>query len=333
MTNSISWLIGQSFSEGQKLDNFLVKQGSYTFFQSSAYTDLYTRNGYKTLSIVGIENGQIVASCNVVVLKENFGPLSGLTARAIITGGPVTTQASYFRDIIIKLKDLIKNEVIYLQIRNVFELSHEKKVILENLGIQYKKHYTILNSLHENPMKNYSSGRRKNIRRAIRDNLNFKQLESFEDIYEAGKLVIETYKRIKLPCPNVDFFSSILAFSQQNKIAIFGTYLNNKLIASRFCMMNQHILYDWYAGHIESFNSYYPNDFLIHHIFEWAQKNEIKTFDFGGAGNNDEEYGVREFKLKFGGQLIEYGRNEIVFQPLKYRLGKFGFSMKKLIFK
>ena len=333
MTNSISWFIGQSFSEGQKLDNFLVKQGSYTFFQSSAYTDLYTRNGYKTLSIVGIDNGEIVASCNVVVLKESYGPLSGLTARAIITGGPVTTHTSYFEDIIIKLKDLLKNEAIYLQIRNVFELCHEKKVILENFGIEYKKHYTILNSLDENPMNYYSSGRRKNIRRAIRNKLIFRQLRSFQDISEAGKLVVETYKRIKLPCPNVDFFSSIFEFSQEDKVAVFGTYRDDKLIASRFCMMNQHILYDWYAGHREDFNAYYPNDFIIHHIFEWAQKKEIKTFDFGGAGNNTEEYGVREFKLKFGGQLIEFGRNEIVFQPLKYKLGKLGFSMKKFIFK
>jgi lipid II:glycine glycyltransferase (peptidoglycan interpeptide bridge formation enzyme) len=129
------------------------------------------------------------------------------------------------------------------------------------------------------------------------------------------------------------FFSSIFEFSQEDKVAVFGTYLDDKLIASRFCMMNQHILYDWYAGHREDFNPYYPNDFIIHHIFEWAQKKGVSTFDFGGAGNNTTEYGVREFKLKFGGQLTEYGRNEIVFNPLKYSLGKFGFKIKKLIFK
>lgn len=333
MTNSLSWLICPKFSDRGKLEKFLIDQGNYTFFQSSDYNDLYLRNGYKALSLVGMEKEVIVASCNIIILKERYGPLSGLTTRAIITGGPVTSNIIYFKDIIIKIKELLKNEVIYLQMRNVFDLSQEKKVILENFGISYQKHYTILNSVVENPMDYYSSGRRKNIRRAIRNKLIFRQLRSFQDISEAGKLVVDTYKRIKLPCPNLYFFSSIFEFSQEDKVVVFGTYLDDKLIASRFCMMNQHILYDWYAGHREDFNTYYPNDFIIHHIFEWAQKKGVSTFDFGGAGNNTTEYGVREFKLKFGGQLTEYGRSEIVFKPFKYSLGKFGFKIKKLIFK
>jgi len=40
-----------------------------------------------------------------------------------------------------------------------------------------------------------------------------------------------------------------------------------------------------------------------------------------GAGKLDEEYGVREFKEKFGGKLVEYGRFICVNNRLLYQLG------------
>ena len=41
---------------------------------------------------------------------------------------------------------------------------------------------------------------------------------------------------------------------------------------------------------------------------DYACKNGIEKFDFMGAGSPDEDYGVRDFKAKFGGSLVEPGR-------------------------
>ena len=62
----------------------------------------------------------------------------------------------------------------------------------------------------------------------------------------------------------------------------------------------------------------YPNDFLIYHILQWGRENEYKVFDFGGAGHPDEEYGVREHKLKFGGDLVSFGRFQKVYNSTIY---------------
>jgi lipid II:glycine glycyltransferase (peptidoglycan interpeptide bridge formation enzyme) len=48
-----------------------------------------------------------------------------------------------------------------------------------------------------------------------------------------------------------------------------------------------------------------------------------------GAGKPDESYGVRDFKAKFGGQLVEHGRFQIVLSPLLYEIGKMGVKMMK----
>lgn len=41
---------------------------------------------------------------------------------------------------------------------------------------------------------------------------------------------------------------------------------------------------------------------------EYGLKNHLKIFDFMGAGKPSEDYGVRDFKGKFGGELVEHGR-------------------------
>ena len=54
---------------------------------------------------------------------------------------------------------------------------------------------------------------------------------------------------------------------------------------------------------------------------------EELRFDFGGAGRPDERYGVREFKAKFGGQQVNYGRFVCVHHPFTLRLTRIGYEI------
>ncbi len=55
---------------------------------------------------------------------------------------------------------------------------------------------------------------------------------------------------------------------------------------------------------------------------KYAARNGYKHFDMMGAGKPNEDYGVREFKEKFGGELVENGRFLYILQPHLYKLGK-----------
>jgi len=46
-----------------------------------------------------------------------------------------------------------------------------------------------------------------------------------------------------------------------------------------------------------------------------------------GAGKPDEDYGVREFKSKFGGELVNYGRFIRINNPFYYKLGELGLKI------
>lgn len=48
-----------------------------------------------------------------------------------------------------------------------------------------------------------------------------------------------------------------------------------------------------------------------------------------GASAPDEESGVRDFKARFGGQLVEYGRFRCVCNPIRYKLGSLGVKLLK----
>jgi hypothetical protein len=53
------------------------------------------------------------------------------------------------------------------------------------------------------------------------------------------------------------------------------------------------------------------------------------VFDFGGGGRADEEYGVRDFKAKFGGELVNYGRNVCVHGPVRLALSRAGYRLTR----
>ena len=56
----------------------------------------------------------------------------------------------------------------------------------------------------------------------------------------------------------------------------------------------------------------------------------MMRFDMMGAGKPDDGgYGVRDFKLKFGGELVEFGRNIHVCNRLLFSIGKLGVKIMK----
>ena len=64
---------------------------------------------------------------------------------------------------------------------------------------------------------------------------------------------------------------------------------------------------------------------------EWGSNNGYKIFDFGGAGKPNLAYGVRDHKLKFGGELVEFGRFEKVHNKFLMKVGELGLKLYKFI--
>ena len=74
-------------------------------------------------------------------------------------------------------------------------------------------------------------------------------------------------------------------------------------------------------------NSLFPSVTVTWAPLEWGADNNYNYFDFMGAGKPDEYYGVREFKEKFGGKLVNYGRFMAIHKKMQFKLATAGFKV------
>ena len=63
------------------------------------------------------------------------------------------------------------------------------------------------------------------------------------------------------------------------------------------------------------------------HILSIAAEEDFKYYDYGGAGYVDQEYTVRDFKAKFNGHLVNFGRHTQIHAPLPYAIAKTGYQL------
>ena len=87
-------------------------------------------------------------------------------------------------------------------------------------------------------------------------------------------------------------------------------------------------LYEFYVcGLDDEYREQHPSIMATWASIEFALENNIPVFDFMGAGQPEKEYGVREFKARFGGQEVEYGRFLKIQNPFLFPIGKLGLKI------
>jgi len=322
-----------------KWAQFVTQHPEGNVFQLPMFFDIYKGTPkYKPvfLSVVD-DTEEILGVLLAVVQREHKGFLGKFSARSIIWGGPIIKDNNpAVLDCILKeYNKIIKGKAIYTQFRNQWEwISKEKEVFKQN-GFRFEEHLDILISLKttgDGLLNGMHQGRRKNIRRAQRIPLEFTEIVEHKDLMDCVQMIKKTYNRVGLPSPDSQFFiNAHEKFKGIGGLKIFAARYNSEIIACRFVLCHNKLIYDWYAGAHEEHLDKYPNDFLPFKVMEWGISNGYELFDFGGAGKPNKEYGVRDFKLKFGGELVEFGRFEQVHNPLLMKIGRLGFAIYKKI--
>ena len=97
------------------------------------------------------------------------------------------------------------------------------------------------------------------------------------------------------------------------------------------CIFDQNAAYEWFVcGQDGMYKHIYPSTMATYYAIKFASEKGLKYFDMMGAGApGDGGYGVREFKMKFGGELVEYGRYKHICNPLLYKIGTLGVKLLK----
>ena len=157
------------------------------------------------------------------------------------------------------------------------------------------------------------------------------KITNFVNDSEYYQILYTLYKsKIKKPLPPLSFFEK---FYESNLGKILLVKFKNKIIGGIVCpiLKNQSIYEFYICGLDAEFKDQSPSVMATYAAIQYGFKNNLKRFDFMGAGKPDEDYGVRDFKAKFGGELVEHGRFIKINRPLLFKIGKAGLKILQKI--
>jgi len=318
---------------------FVENHPNGNIFQTPEMYEIYlnTKNYEPVLITVFDDSDKLLGLLLAVIQKEYSGVLGKVTSRAIIIGGPLVedNDADILRYILKAFNERIKGSVVFSQFRNLWDWN-ELKSIFNEFSFEYEAHLDILVDIEPNEdelWKKIASKARNKIRKSIKANITFEVIIPDESLVDkAYEIFQEIYKNAKIPLADKSLFmNSFKVLSKKNMIKYFCAIKDNEVIGIRIGLLYKNLIYDWYAGSLHEYYKYNPNDFLPYNTLVWGHENGFKTFDFGGAGKPNVPYGVRDHKMKFGGELVEFGRFEKVHKPKLMKVAKAGLELYKLI--
>ncbi|MEE4256726.1 MAG: GNAT family N-acetyltransferase, partial [Bacteroidales bacterium] len=90
-------------------------------------------------------------------------------------------------------------------------------------------------------------------------------------------------------------------------------------------------IYEWYVcGLDREYTAQYPSVLATWAAIDYAAQNGIECFDFMGVGRPNIPYGVRDFKARFGGEEVNYGRLTRINNRLLYHIAELGYNVLAL---
>lgn len=306
---------------------------------------------------IGVEENGVLKGVVVVYLTKDKNPIKQfLTRRAIIVGGPLLADvisdealAALLKAVkeckveIVKCKGIENGRAdalvsrlialsphrltpIYIETRNFHDYSKWRH-IFEQCGFAYQPHLNI--QVTCNTTHSMSDQRIRQVKKAIKNGAIIAEAQTEQEVRDWYKILKQLYRtKVRTPLWSEEFFVQFY----RNGV---GKYLlvkyNEKVIGGMMCpILDGKTIYEWYVcGLDEEYRELCPSVMATYAAIEYAKENGLPLFDFMGAGKPDVPYGVRDFKMEFGGELVEYGRYLHICKPLLYKIGKIAVKIMK----
>lgn len=328
-------LINESVDKGLWLD--LLNDSKFASpFQTPKFYDFFNTMAGYSADVFAVESSERYQALMVVTVHKEKGIKSIFSIRGIVYGGPLfhNEDEQTVKKLLEGIKQYYKNKLIYLEIRNHFSYKAHRPVF-EKMGYKFQPHLNVQQHLSDytsdNILSKLGSNKRREIKLSLKENVEVGLAKNDAEIEILYGLLADLYEeRVKLPIPDLDFF---LSLSKSEIGRAFVVKHDNNIIGGAFCIYYENLSINtfYYVGLRDYHKNIYPTQVAIYGILQYAVRNNVKMLDFMGAGKPDVDYGVRKFKLQFGGNLEEDGRFLKVFKPFNYEIGKLGVALMQKI--
>ena len=307
-------LVDKSFTA-----SFFQTQDCYNFYTSLSFLKPFVYGVSEEGMLKGVVCGYVIADGNTV--KRFF------SRRAIVPGGLLfdnDISADALKSLLNYLKRKLEKQSIYIELRNYNDYSGFRSVF-ESAGFKYQPHlnFHVPTTDVDAALKQLNSTKRRDVKLSRKEGAEWVETTMSEDVKSYYALLKHLYKtKIKIPLFPLEFFEKIV-LSPMAKL--FVIKYQGEVIGGSVCvLLPGRTVYEWFVCGLDGrIKNIYPSTVATWAGIEYAASNGFTCFDMMGAGKPEEGYGVREFKSKFGGQLVEHGRFLYVSKPRLYALGRY----------
>ena len=307
------------------------------FQMPQMYRVFEATQNYKPIVVGCIDElGAVKAIMQGVRMCNGEGIFCQLSARVIVWGGPLVKDNDRVcsAKIVKAFSDKVKNESVYSEIRNLYPVDDEIKGIFSSFGFRYNPHLNIVVDLKEDEdvlFKNLASAKRRSVKKGISKGLRFDEVVDVKELHLAYDVLTGVYQNTEVPLSHFSLFKAVFDILVPDNLCRFYKVTQaGETVGVMVALMFNDRMYEWYVGSKREFYAFRPNEFLVWNTILGAKKEGLQFFDFGGAGKPDKEYGVREFKKGFGGDIVETGRFRKVNKKLPWLLGNIAIGIKRM---
>jgi len=272
-------------------------------------------------AIIGLNSGKIISR---TILFLDYRKVMGK-----LSSGKLMELLQYVDE---KCKD-----DVYIEIRNLNDGKNYDQAFIM-YGFQWLDwfNYKIELSAVNHQFEKIHATKRRQIKRSRERGVIVEEAQSAEEVTAFYNILHKVYvHRVRKPLPDKNFF---LSFYEKTKGTEYGTILlakrDGKVIAGMLCPIDPYQeMYEWYVAGLDKEykgKGIYPSVMITWGAIEYAINHQIPVFNFMGAGEPGKPYGVRNFKMQFGGELINSGRYLKINKPFLYHLGKTYFRLREI---
>lgn len=274
-----------------------------------------------------------VTLLNKPVLRR-FTTRSVAYGSALCAPGPEGTEA--LGELLQAYAQQAERTSLFTELRNLTDLQTLQPTLQQH-GFAHEEHLNFLINLNrpvEEILQGIGSRTRKHIRRELkRGKVRIQEVTGPDGVETCYRLLQKTYQSARVPLADRSLFEAAFDLLGPQKMVRFTlAVVDDSPAAASVDLLFKDVMYGWFGGLDRAFGSYMPNELLTWHLLQWGAENGFRVYDFGGAGKPDEDYGVRDFKSKFGGELVCYGRNTCVHAPFSLGLSKLGYQLFRGLF-
>lgn len=316
-------------------DGLVVQSPVASWFQTPEAYDFFDSLSFLEAFCVAVETKGVLKGVVVGFVQKDGGRIKQyFSRRAIVNGGPLLADDITEKELTALLtatKDILKRKAIFVETRNFSDYSRWRKVF-EKCGFAYEPHYDIWVDTSSMDVVNEHLGksRKRDIRVSLRDGASLVAHPTSEQVRAYYAILLDLYvTKVKTPLPPLEYFENLY---EKPSSAFLLVEFDGKIVGGTVCVgLAGRTLYEMYAcGRDGVFKNIFPSELATFAGMQYAAENGYACFDMMGAGKPDDGgYGVRDFKLKFGGSLKELGRNRYVCNRLLFALGRLAVKIMK----